>query len=167
MRPLTETRDMGQRRRAERARRRWSYGGESQSLTHTPRVMAGTCAHWPQPPRRSSEETIRGAVSSSLYTHSARSGWREGGCTSAPLAPYLLSSECLQWGSSKGEGQETAVILGGYLYLPRNLFFCFHMKYVVPLNFIAASIICGICWILRLTFKTKRHKNEKSIVQRF
>ena len=44
-RPLTETRDMGQRRRAERARRRWSYGGESQSLTHTPRVMAGTCAH--------------------------------------------------------------------------------------------------------------------------
>ena len=44
-RPLTETRDMGQQRRAERARRRWSYGGESQSLTHTPRVMAGACAH--------------------------------------------------------------------------------------------------------------------------
>ena len=44
-RPLTETRDMGQQRRAERARRRWSYGGESQSLTHTPTVMAGTCEH--------------------------------------------------------------------------------------------------------------------------
>ena len=116
-RPLTETRDMGQQRRAERARRRWSYGGESQSLTHTPRVMAATCAHWPQPPPRSSEETIRGAVSSSLYTHSARSGRREGGCTSAPpLASYLVSvySEA----AARGRGRRRLLFwVGIYIYL--------------------------------------------------